>query len=765
MVERRLIAIEGMVQGVGFRPFVYRLAAAHDLRGSVRNDAGGVLVDVEGEPEALESFVSGLTLAPPPSAVIESISAASAVPRQYGTLDITASAEAPERSALVLPDLATCNACVAELLNPRDRRYRYPFITCTDCGPRFTILNAVPFDRARTGMAGFPLCEACRREYENPADRRFHAQSIACPDCGPTLRFETTGSDGPAVTGETALASAAEALRRGAIVAVKGLGGYHLACDATSDRAVRRLRERKRRDAKPLAIMVHGLGDATRLCEVAPAESALLTSPERPIVLLARRVTNEVSGAVAPGTRYLGVMLPYTPVHHLLLEAVGRPLVMTSGNRSDEAIAYEDGDALTSLAGIADCFLLHDRPISTRCDDSVVRMMSGGASCIRRSRGWAPRPIRVASRFCVPVLALGAQLKSTFCLGKGRRAFLSPHVGDLECPDTFRALEIGVRHHLELFDVRPEIVAHDLHPDYLSTRLAEEMSGVDRVAVQHHHAHVAACMAEHGVTEPVLGVAFDGAGLGDDGAIWGGEFLAVGGAGYERVAHLGYVALPGGDRAAREPWRMAVAHLWAAYAGEVERLDIPFLPFAARPEWPLLRQMLIRRVQCPLTSSVGRLFDAVAALAGVRGESRFEGQAAMELEMAADPDTTRTYPVDISEAAGRLVIEPGPLIRAIVGDIVTGRPVAEIAGGFHNAVRDLIAHVAERVRGHTGLAKVALTGGVFQNRLLTERTASELSRRNFEVLLHRQVPCNDGGVSLGQAAVAGHIFRGGAPCA
>ncbi|MBA2457932.1 MAG: carbamoyltransferase HypF, partial [Gemmatimonadales bacterium] len=501
------------------------------------------------------------------------------------------------------------------------------------------------------------------------------------------------------------------------------------------------------------------------LCDVSALEAELLTSRERPIVLLAKRRVGALSDSVAPGSRYLGVMLPYTPLHHLLLRAAGRPLVMTSGNRSDEPIVYENRDACTRLAGVADRFLLHDRPIRTRCDDSVVRRMSDGPSFIRRSRGWAPRPIAVAGRFAAPVLGLGAQLKSTFCLAKGNRAFLSQHVGDLDCPDTFRALGSAVAHYVGLFDARPEIVAHDLHPDYLSTRLAEEMNGVERVAVQHHHAHVAACMAEHRVTEPVLGVVFDGAGLGDDGAIWGGEFLAVGGAGYERMAHLGYVPLPGGDRAAREPWRMAAAHLWAAYSGEVERLEIPFAAVTARPEWPLLRQMLGRGVRCPHTSSVGRLFDAAAALVGLRSESRFEGQAAMELELAADPDVSRAYAVEIGEAGGRLVVDPGPLIRGLVADIAANRSVAEIAGAFHNTVGDLIVQVVERVRERTGLRTVALTGGVFQNRLLTERAQRELSRRGFAVLIHRRVPCNDGGISLGQAAVAGRILTGIATCA
>ncbi|MEO7137914.1 MAG: carbamoyltransferase HypF [Gemmatimonadales bacterium] len=765
MLERRLIAVQGTVQGVGFRPFVYHLAAALELRGVVRNDSAGVLVDVEGEAEAIDDFVRRLTTEPPPLATIDSVAAESAGLRSYRTFRIAPSGGGPECTTLVSPDAATCDSCVAELFDPTNRRHRYPFITCTHCGPRLTITHAVPYDRPRTTMARFPMCDGCRREYEDPADRRFHAQPIACRQCGPTLRLQWAAAGrSAAVTGEGAIGAAATALRDGEILAIKGLGGYHLACDATSSAAVSRLRARKHREAKPLALMVANLEAARALCEVNEAEAALLRSPAAPVVLLAKRPGDAVAREVAPGNRDLGVMLPYTPLHHLLMAEAGRPLVMTSGNRTDEPIAFADEDAMSCLADVADGFLLHDRPISTRCDDSVMRVVRGSAVMVRRSRGHAPRPIRLAVPFPVHVLGTGGHLKNTFCLGKGRHAFLSHHIGDLENLDAFRALQEGITHYQRLFDIRPEIVAHDLHPDYLSTRVAEEVAGADRLAVQHHHAHVASCVAEHGVTEPVLGIVFDGAGLGADGAIWGGEFLLVEGAGYQRLAHLGYVPLPGGDAAARQPWKAAVAHLWAAYGSAIDSLTVPGLDALERDRLPIVRQMLARGINCPLTSSAGRLFDAVAALLGLRAEAQFEAQAAMELEMAADPTTTRSYPVELRETAEGWIVEPATLIRGVVEDLAAGLGAADIAGAFHNGVRDMVVTVVARLRRHSGISRVALTGGVFQNALLTGRVVDSLEREGCQVLFQQRVPCNDGGLSLGQAYVAGLVAAGGQLC-
>ncbi|MEO7238057.1 MAG: carbamoyltransferase HypF [Gemmatimonadales bacterium] len=765
MLERRLIAVHGVVQGVGFRPFVYRLAAALNLQGTVRNDSSGVLVDVEGEHEALDDFLTRLATAAPPLARIDSIAAEAAEPCDHRSFRIAPSGEGQELAALVSPDAATCDACVAELNDSNNRRYRYPFLTCTHCGPRFTITRSVPYDRSRTTLAHFPLCDACRQEYARPDDRRFHAQPIACWQCGPAAALITLrGNASDRTTGEAAIQAAVAALRGGEILALKGLGGFHLACDATSSAAVSRLRARKRRGAKPLAVMVADIEAARDLCEVSVEEAILLRSSSRPIVLLAKRPGCAVADEVAPENHNLGLMLPYTPLHHLLLGDLGTPLVMTSGNQADEPIAFTDATAVTSLAGIADRFLTHDRPIATRCDDSVMRVVHGAARFVRRSRGFAPRPIRLAVPFPIPVLGVGGHLKNTFCLGRGRHAFVSHHVGDLESLEAYCALEEGIAHYRRLFDLQPEIVAHDLHPDYLSTRLAEEL-GLERLAVQHHHAHVASCMAEHGVTEPVLGIVFDGAGLGDDGAIWGGEFLLVEGAGYRRIAHLGYVALPGGDAVARQPWRAAASHLWAAYDGDIDRVAIPFIDSLDQGQWALVRQLLDRGVRAPPTSSVGRLFDAVAALVGLRMDAQFEGQAATMVEMAADPDTRESYPVQLGEAGEGWVVDPGTLVRGVVNDLAAGRPVAEIAGKFHNALSDVITEVATRMRARSGIRRVAFTGGVFQNDLLTERAADALVRRGFQVLLHEQVPCNDGGLSLGQAHVAGRTAARGRVCA
>lgn len=780
MIERRLVAIEGVVQGVGFRPFVHGLATTLELRGRVRNDRGGVLVDIEGEPHALEEFLRRLTSASPPLASIEAITVRPAPGAAYADFAIAGSTDQGRRDAVVAPDVATCDACLAELFDPADRRYRYPFISCAYCGPRFTIVNDVPYDRARTTMHRFPLCDACRREYADPADRRFHAQSTACARCGPALSALWLGRAGEAaIASGGALEVAIQALADGRIVAVKGLGGYHLACDATNDAAVCRLRARKHREAKPLAVMVRDLAAARARCCTDAAGEALLCSPARPIVLLPTRTptdvaptdsaptdiaASDIAASVAPHSRHLGLMLPYTPLHHLLLAALDRPLVMTSGNVSDEPIVTRDDDARTRLGSIADLLLMHDRAIATRCDDSVVRVIRGAPSYLRRSRGLAPCPLTLAAPLRAPTLALGGHLKSTFCIGRERRAWLSHHIGDLESAEATLALQASVAQYRHLFDVVPDIIAHDLHPDYRSTRLAEAMPCAERVPVQHHLAHVASCLAEHRDTGAVLGVAFDGAGLGTDGAIWGGEFLLVERAGWERVAHLAYVPLPGGDAAAREPWRSAVAHLWAAFGGELDALEIPFFRYTDPARRSALARLLQHGMPFPSTSSAGRLFDAVAALIGVRQQSRFEGEAAMQLEAIAEPSTHRSYPMEIREAGRGWIVDPAPLVRQVVADTRGNCSAAEIAGAFHNALRDAIVAVAERVRQQGGIARVALTGGVFQNARLTECTVAALSARGFEVLRHRLVPCNDGGLALGQLAIAGAAALRESPC-
>ncbi|MEO7684824.1 MAG: carbamoyltransferase HypF [Gemmatimonadaceae bacterium] len=766
VIERRVIAVEGTVQGVGFRPYVHSLATARDLRGFVRNDSGGLTIDVQGDGAAIDDFVSHLTSNPPPLAIISRVHASIAEVQPRNGFWIVASdrneSAQPgriKRRTQISPDFATCDDCLRELLDPADRRYGYPFINCTNCGPRFTIVHDLPYDRPHTTMASFRMCERCRSEYEDPADRRFHAQPIACSDCGPVLRL--IAADLPvaddALNGDP-VAGAAWIIIDAAIVAVKGLGGYHLACDATSVTAVERLRRRKHREEKPFAVMVATPDDARAICLVEHAEVALLTSPERPIVLLRRRdditpALAEAIEAIAPRNRFVGVMLPYTPLHHLLLAKAGRPLVMTSGNLRDEPIAFDDDDARARLTTIADAFLTHDRPIATRCDDSVMRVIAEAPVLIRRSRGFAPRPIDVRIPFPAHVLAVGAHLKNTFCLARGNSAFLSHHIGDLENSSAVRSLEDGVAHYRDLVGVDPAIVAHDLHPGYLSSQLAARLDIPVRVAVQHHHAHIASCMAEHGLTGPVIGVALDGTGLGDDGAIWGGEFLLVDSSGSQRVGHLGYVPLPGGDAAVRHPIRMAVAHLRAAYGSEAQSLPLSLFDRIGAEKLSMLDQMMAKKVNSPPTSSVGRLFDAVASLLGVRDVARFEGQAAMELEAAADANTRRSYTFALGGPDDQIVADASPVIRAIVDDIVRSAGTAEIAGAFHNALSDMILAVARRVRLATGVHRVALSGGVFQNALLTSRSVCALTDDGFAVYTQRQVPCNDGGLSLGQAYV------------
>ena len=758
MLERRLIAVEGVVQGVGFRPYVHRLAAAHSLRGFVRNDAGGVLIDVEGETGRVDEFCRLLTLAPPTLATIARLRVEAAAPQAYDDFRIAAS-EASARdhaTATVPPDVATCHACLAELFDPANRRFGHPFITCTDCGPRFTIVRETPYDRVRTTMAEFPLCAHCLHEYDDPRDRRFHAESIACPDCGPTLLARAVSDGEPRSTGPRALDAALTTLRVGGIVAIKALGGFHLACDATDQASVERLRQRKHRPTKPFAIMVRDARAAAALCELSSAEQAALESQERPVVLLRRRSDAHVAASVAPQAGTLGVMLPSTPVHHLLLAALDRPLVMTSGNRGGDPVVTDNAGALTALGDIADLFLLHGRQIVTRCDDSVVRGIAGKTRQVRRSRGYVPQAITLP--FAVPdsVLAVGGHLKNTVCVAQGTLAHLSAHVGDLETPAARDAIRLAIDDTLRIAGARPAVIAHDLHPDYASTHVAEAFAAqhgiVQRVPVQHHHAHVAACLAEYGVQEAVIGVVFDGAGLGTDGAIWGGEFLVVDGARFTRCGHLAYVPLPGGDAATRRPWRAAAAHL--------ARLNSNAQPAAsARPpgvgddEWRLVQQLITHSEHTPQTSSVGRLFDAVASLLGLCHVASFEGEGAMALEAAAGSRLGSRYGITLSGGAS-WTADPASVIEGVVADLARGRDRADIAANFHGALRDLIVMGCERIREELGVETVVLSGGVFVNALLTEGAHEMLVARRFHVLVPRQIPCNDGGLSLGQAYVA-----------
>jgi hydrogenase maturation protein HypF len=756
-MERWAIEIQGIVQGVGFRPFVHGLAARHGLGGFVRNRTGTVLIEVEGEPESLDRFLAELRGSPPPLSRIERLAWEKRQPLGDREFRVQRSEDDGESPVFLSPDVATCADCLAELADPKDRRYAYPFLNCTNCGPRLTIIRGAPYDRERTTMAAFAMCDACRAEYDDPRNRRFHAEPTACPACGPRLSL-LDASGRPIANGDP-LRQFAESLRAGKIGALKGIGGFHLACDATNAEAVAELRRRKHRDEKPFAIMVPDLAAAAALVEIDSVEAGLLTTPRRPIVLLRKRVPCSVAAGIAPGNPWLGVLLPYSPLHHLLMEAVeGLPLVMTSGNRSDEPIAFGD-DAVERLGGIADLYLVHDRAIHVRCDDSVTRVVDGDESPIRRSRGYAPMPIALPHRCPQALLAVGGQLKGTFALGRDRHAILSQHMGDLDHFDAYRAFVRDVALYEQLFAIRPRVLVHDLHPDYATTRYAQARAGSEGqilLAVQHHHAHVASCMAEHGLDEPVIGVAFDGTGYGTDGAIWGGEFLIADYRNFQRAAHLRYVRLPGGDQAIREPWRVALAHLIDAGA--------PREPFEARFLQAPLRavtRMIERGVQSPPTSSMGRLFDAVASLVGIRDRVSFEGQAAIELEwLATETPPDYPYPVEFIDPTERgaseapLVIDTRPLIRGVARDVGEGVSPARIARRFHSTLVELIAAACVRLRAATRIEAVVLSGGVFLNVLLTREVTRRLATDGFRVSRHRLVPPNDGGLSLGQLAIA-----------
>jgi len=740
-VGRRIFRIRGTVQGVGFRPFVYRTARELGLRGRVWNDADGVVIDAEGSDEELDALVQRVRESPPPRARVESIDAEDAPPLGQGPFAIGPSDSLPPASARVSPDLATCPACLAEMGDPHDRRAAYPFINCTDCGPRYSIVRDVPYDRSRTTMSGFVMCDACRAEYDDPGSRRFHAQPNACPACGPRISIE--GAAGEPV------GAAVAALRRGAVLAVKGLGGFHLACDAGNEVVVARLRERKGRRDKPFAVMFPDLEALSREVEANDEARAVLTGALRPIVLLPRKPEGRLAPSVAPGLRELGAFLPYTPLHHLLMRGFGGPLVMTSGNLTEEPIASTNDEARRRLAAIADVFLPHDRDIHMRADDSVVRVTLGRERVLRRARGHVPEAVDLGFE-APPLLAVGADLKNALCLTAGSAAILSQHVGDLETYEAACFFE-EVRANLErLFRVRPEYVAHDLHPGYHSTGLARR-TGLPAVGVQHHHAHIASCLADNGRRGPVIGVAWDGTGYGPDHTVWGGEFLIADFASFERRGRIRPVPLPGGDAAVREPWRMAVSHLLTAGLSTAG---------VRHPRRATVEAMVREGVNAVPTSSAGRLFDAVASLAGVRDVTSYEGQAAMELEAIAAAGAAEAYELPVV-AHGILELDPRPLIAAVVQDRERGVPAPAISARFHASLAGAIAATCERIREDTGLATVALSGGCFQSRLLTILTHEALTRAGFEVLLHARVPPNDGGIALGQAAVAGWRLAAG----
>ncbi len=747
--------VEGTVQGVGFRPYVYRLAGELGVAGHVLNDSRGVVVEVEAEPETVDRFLARLAAEAPPLAHVESVVSEAVAQTGERGFAIRESPRDGEPRAAVTPDSATCPDCLAELFDPGDRRFRYPFTNCTNCGPRFTIVRDVPYDRPHTTMAGFTMCTACRSEYEDPGDRRFHAQPNACPECGP--RVELVDAAGAAAADRLAgdhIEAAARALQGGAIVAIKGIGGFHLACRADDESAVAELRARKHREDKPFALMALDLEQARDLVELQAGETELLVSRERPVVLAPRRPGARVAGAVAPASRDLGVMLPYSPLHHLLLADVGVPLVMTSGNTSDEPIAYRDEDARERLAAIADLFLLHDRPIETRTDDSVVRVAAGRPQLLRRSRGYVPAAQPLPLACAAQLLACGAEQKNTFALAKRGRAWVGHHVGDLENYETLRSFTEGIAHFQRLFAVEPEVVAHDLHPEYMSTKYAMELDAVRLIGVQHHHAHLAACLAEHGETGPAVGAIFDGTGYGSDGTVWGGELLLGDLTSFNRAGLLVPVRLPGGAAAVRQPWRMACA--WLAEAHE----HAPRMPRALSGDvdplaWRQVGELARTGVASPLTTSMGRLFDAVAALCGIRAEVNYEGQAAVELEAGCDPGERRAYSFPlIDDGGGPLVMNARPLVAEIAREVEDGIAIPLVAARFHNAVAETTASACVLAADRGGTELVVLSGGVFQNRRLLERTSALLTRAGLKVLVPERLPPNDGGIAYGQLAVA-----------
>lgn len=747
------IHITGIVQGVGFRPFVYSLATRLSITGWVRNTSAGVEIEVDGAPEALDTFVHTLREEAPPLARIDEFHVQERAPNSFSDFEIIHSETIADAFQPISPDVSLCADCLRELLDPGDRRYRYPFINCTNCGPRFTIIKDIPYDRPHTTMAPFEMCPECASEYKDPLDRRFHAQPVACPVCGPHIWLEVDGES--VAEREEALQAARRLLREGKILAVKGLGGFHLACDATNPDAVATLRRRKLRVDKPFALMMPDLATVEAHCLFDDAERELLQSHQRPILILFRRSESNVAQEVAPGQDTLGVMLPYTPLHVLVIEPeedFPPALVMTSGNLSEEPIAIENEEARERLNDLADAFLLHDRRIHTRCDDAVVRTFDGAMYPLRRARGYVPFPVLLPWKL-PPILAAGAELKNTYCLTRGRYAFLSHHIGDMENYETLCAFEDGVDHYERLFRVKTEILAYDLHPDYMATRYAlarAEREGLTAEGVQHHHAHIAACMAEHGLSgeRPVIGVSFDGTGYGEDGAIWGGEFLLADYRQYERPYHLTYIPMLGGEAAVRQPWRLALA--WLTQADLDWEEDIAPIETAGSEAREMLKRMFEIRINTPLTSSMGRLFDAVSSLANVRQEINYEAQAAIELEALVDPDEEGAYPFALVDEN----IDPVPVIREIVDDLRAGVSVPKIAARFHNGVAHMVDQVCRAIRDQSEVDEVALSGGVWQNMVLLSRTVQLLRQSGFKIYVHRQVPTNDGGLSLGQAIVA-----------
>ena len=753
-IEAKRLEINGIVQGVGFRPFIYQLAKQLGLNGQVANTATGVTLVIEGSPSHIQRFIDDLPHRKPPLAHIVETVAQTVPVSGFTSFAIVKSRPSATRATLISPDVMVCEDCLAEMRDPNDRRFGYPFINCTNCGPRYTIIDDIPYDRPKTSMRAFTMCPRCQAEYDDPDNRRFHAQPNACPDCGPHVTL--CDPNGAVIGAVDPIAETAARLASGRIAAVKGLGGFHLAVDATNETAVRRLRRRKQREEKPLALMCADMDRVRAIARVSPAEEALLVSIQRPIVLLGKKERTPIAAGVSPRNRFFGVMLPYTPLHHLLLDAGCEALVMTSANLSEEPIAIDNQEAFERLANIADDFLIHDRDIYLRSDDSIVRHDFGHVRPIRRSRGYVPVPVFLKNEL-PPILACGAELKSTVCLTRGRQAFVSQHIGDLENRSTDDFFRLTINHLGRILDIDPQVVACDLHPDYLSTRYAKSLDAVTVVEVQHHHAHIAACLAENKMDGPVIGLAFDGTGLGTDNTIWGGEVLVADCKRFVRAAHLEVVPMPGSTAAIKEPWRMAVSHLHAVFQEGYERLDLPVWHNRDDRQVDVIVQMIAKGINSPLTSSLGRLFDAVAALVGLRDRVAFEGQAAMELEMIADDHEAERYEFSWEENGdGPMQIRTAPIIHGVVGDLVDRRSPAQISARFHNTLIVLFDELCRHLRSTTGIDRVALSGGVFQNRRLLTGLGRALEKSGFDLLTHRQVPANDGGLSLGQAVIAAH---------
>ena len=751
--------IKGIVQGVGFRPFIYNLARDNDVKGFVSNTAQGVYIEAEGTRESVDAFLSAIPEKKPPLAHIVSMETAEQPQKSYTDFSIHKSESQTERRALISPDVCVCEDCLRELFDPKDRRYRYPFINCTNCGPRYTIIMDIPYDRPYTAMKGFTMCPSCQAEYDDPGNRRFHAQPNACWNCGPVVRL--WDSNRQEIPADDPIGRARSLLKEGNIVAIKGLGGFHLAVDATNNGAVKRLRRRKHREEKPLAIMVAEMADVKKVAHVSEAEAALVSSIQRPIVLLEKLPNSEIADEVSPRNRNYGIMLPYTPLHYLLLKSDELfALVMTSGNISEEPIAIDNDEAFERLGGIADYFLNHNREIYLRSDDSIMRFVDDQPRQVRRSRGYVPIPAFLKDPLA-PILACGAEWKNTICITRGDQAFLSQHIGDLENLETLNFFEMTVGHLKRILEIEPQIIAHDLHPDYLSTQYALKQTGMVRIGVQHHHAHVVSCMAENGLTGPVIGVALDGTGYGTDGQIWGGEVMIAEAKGFQRYGHFTYLPMPGGAAAIKKPWRMAVSGLYDAMRDEIFEMGLPFLSSIPAERVKIVIDMIEKGVNSPLTSSCGRLFDAVAAISGIRNDVAYEGQAAVELEAVADEDRKRTYPIEVETIEGVEHFLTQPIIRAVVEDVTNGVGPGLISATFHNTLVQLFLGVCQRLRARQGLDRVVLSGGCFQNARLLVQLFQALEKNHFEVYSQSVVPSNDGGIALGQAMVADAKFNAG----